>query len=421
MRCPVSPKIGSPPPKPLATLARPALDTATLPTHTPFVPAAPRTNSPPLLPLSDAEPAASLARAVDSLRAGQLVIFPTDTVYGIAASAASADAITRLHASRGALTPGTSPDEARQPSAWHAPSAEQLARVIPLVSPLHKRVVRVLLPGPITLLVELAPDQLAALRTQLGVVPGAIDDGHVVVARAPDSTWARRLAAAADFPIAAEGVRLSGAASARSAHEAARALLNAGVDFALALDGGPASLGKPSTVLRLTADGAYRLVRPGVYDSAYIERRLRRTMLFVCTGNTCRSPMAEALAASMLPTGPDQVPTLVRSAGVAAAAGSPATAETVHAVESLGIRHRFTGSRPVTPDMLRDADAVFAMTRSHLAALRSMAPGEGAKLQLLDPAGRDVPDPIGSGQAAYTSLAGTLRPMIAARLKELES
>jgi len=67
----------------------------------------------------------------------------------------------------------------------------------------------------------------------------------------------------------------------------------------LLFDAGPTKYSKPSTLLKVL-DGRYEIVRPGVYDERIIERLLRTTILFVCSGNTCRSPMAEAIARHLL-------------------------------------------------------------------------------------------------------------------------
>jgi protein-tyrosine phosphatase len=70
--------------------------------------------------------------------------------------------------------------------------------------------------------------------------------------------------------------------------------------------------------------------------------------------------------------------------------------------------------------MVDEADVVFAMTRSHAAAVTEMAPGAASKVHLLNPRGEDIPDPIGAGQERYTALAREMTPMIQRRLREME-
>jgi len=67
----------------------------------------------------------------------------------------------------------------------------------------------------------------------------------------------------------------------------------------LVLDAGGPRFSKPSTIVRVRKD-SYEIVRPGIYDQRIIERLLRTTILYVCSGNTCRSPMAEAITRQIL-------------------------------------------------------------------------------------------------------------------------
>jgi len=126
-------------------------------------------------------------------------------------------------------------------------------------------------------------------------------------------------------------------------------------------------------------------------------------LLFVCTGNICRSPMAEYLLRARL--GPDSR-WRVASAGVSAPAGLPASEPAVAALREKGIDLRPHRSRALSRELIDDALLIVVMTAAHLAQIRMMNPGaveKGFLLKLFDPAagGRDIEDPLGLSVEGY--------------------
>jgi protein-tyrosine-phosphatase len=167
-------------------------------------------------------------------------------------------------------------------------------------------------------------------------------------------------------------------------------------------------------------------LREGILDAAALRRVAGLEIAFVCTGNTCRSPMAAGFArkllAERLAIAVGEIGRFgfgVRSMGVYAHSGAPASEHAVDTMREQGID--LTGHRAAcaVPEELAAMSRVYALTRSHLEAIRMLLPpGKDRHCALLDPGGRDVADPVGGTRADYEFAARQIRLAIEVRLDE---
>jgi protein arginine phosphatase len=277
---------------------------------------------------------------------------------------------------------------------------------IPHHSLISKRIMTRCWPGPLQAIFPLHASEglLAALPNS---VQSALLSDQQVSLLCPKSPFFRDLRKLLSGPLVLTSPLPNDKLSALTA-ESTDSNQNSTCDVVVA-NGRPQFSQQGLTVVKFKRD-EWNILRAGSIPPTNLKRMSGTFYLFVCTGNTCRSPMAEGMFRKMLA---DKLQCdqeelaeqgyLVLSAGIAAAEGNPAAHEAILLLESEGIDLSSHISRQLTESLLDQADVVMTLTKGHRNAILTSRPDLEESVRLLSPSGMDISDPIGGGMSEYAT------------------
>jgi protein-tyrosine phosphatase len=357
--------------------------------------------------------AEAVGKALDVLEQGGLVAFPTETVYGLGGRTDRAKALDQLRSVK-----GRSSDKALT---VHLGTSEEAGRFVPNMGGRAHRLIKRGWPGPLTLVLPVEDPSRAEIAGQLnGPALSAIYYQKTVGLRCPDEPTATALLRGSQAPVVATSANQTGHPPPFTAAEVLRELQGR-ID--LILDGGRTRYAKASTIVRVNG-ASLEVLREGILDSRIVADMAMLRILFVCSGNTCRSPMAAALARKLLaerlgcrPQDLVEHGVCVESAGTSGGIGS-ASDHAVAVMARRGMDLSDHVSSALRTESIRQADFVFVMTRSHFRRVLELEPTPPGRVDLLVH-GEDIADPVGGTIDDYEACAETIQRGLEARLKEV--
>jgi L-threonylcarbamoyladenylate synthase len=357
----------------------------------------------------------AVQKAAKLLDAGSLVAFPTETVYGIGCKA-DKHTFDRLNEIKG-----------RQPDkhyTLHIGSPEQLNKSIPSMSSRARKLVQNAFPGPVTIVFELDDEALRQVKRSL---PESVFEllyaDRTLGVRYPACPVTCAILAAAQSPIVAPSANPAGLAPATTA-KGVSDYFDGKIESIVEIPGFEANFRQSSTVVKIGKRNI-QVLREGAVSASEIREWATIRLLFVCTGNTCRSPMAEGFCrkyfADNLGCQVDELEHfgyIIDSAGVSACDGIPASRHAIEVSRAQEIDLSCHRSRQLALRDIEQSDMILTMTRYHRASVIQSFPSASERCFVLDETA-DIMDPIGSGIDVYQDCFQQICDTIIKKKKEI--